>query len=80
MRKFAIIIEKYPDGGFGAYAPDLPGCIGMGATKEETLHNWQKQFNFILMDYWKRDYPCRNQMPRPKIWCLSRLICASAPN
>jgi predicted RNase H-like HicB family nuclease len=33
MIKYAIVIEKAADGGFGAYAPDLPGCIGMGATK-----------------------------------------------
>lgn len=53
MRKFAIIIEKNPDGGFGAYVPDLPGCIGMGATKERKRHGkiWQRQFNSILMDY-----------------------------
>ena len=33
MYKFAVIIEKTPDGGYGAYAPDLPGCVGMGATR-----------------------------------------------
>lgn len=48
MRKFAIIIEKAPDGGFGAYAPDLPGCIGMGATKEETLQNMAEAIQFHM--------------------------------
>jgi predicted RNase H-like HicB family nuclease len=48
MRKFAIIIEKAPDGGFGAYAPDLPGCIGMGATKEETLQNMAEAIQFHI--------------------------------
>lgn len=48
MRKFAIIIEKAPDGGFGAYAPDLPGCIGMGATREETLQNMAEAIQFHI--------------------------------
>ena len=31
--KFAIIIEKGPTN-YGAYAPDIPGCIGLGPTPE----------------------------------------------
>ena len=46
--KIAIIIEKAPDGGFGAYAPDLPGCIGMGATREETLQNMAEAIQFHI--------------------------------
>ena len=29
--RFAIIIEK-GETNYGAYAPDIPGCIGLGAT------------------------------------------------
>lgn len=25
------------DGGFGAWSPDLPGCVALGDTEEETL-------------------------------------------
>ena len=32
--KFTIIIEKGPTN-YGAYAPDIPGCIGLGATVDE---------------------------------------------
>lgn len=39
MIRFAIIIEKANDGGYCTYVPDLPGCVGMGATKEETMQN-----------------------------------------
>jgi len=39
MIRYTVIIEKAPDGGYGAYVPDLPGCVGMGATKEEVLEN-----------------------------------------
>ena len=32
--KYAVVIEK-GDNGYGAYVPDLPGCIASGDTKEE---------------------------------------------
>ncbi len=32
--KYAVVIEK-GNNGFGAYVPDLPGCIAAGDTKEE---------------------------------------------
>lgn len=33
MRKFLIIIEK-SETGFGAYSPDIPGCVAVGDTHE----------------------------------------------
>ena len=33
--RYAIVIEKSADG-FGSYVPDLPGCVAMGETVEET--------------------------------------------
>ena len=33
--RYAVVIEK-SDTGFGAYAPDLPGCVAVGETIEET--------------------------------------------
>jgi predicted RNase H-like HicB family nuclease len=35
MSKYAVIFEK-SENGYGAYAPDLPGCIAVGDTIEET--------------------------------------------
>lgn len=35
MSEYVVVIEK-GDNGFGAYAPDLPGCVAVGATLEET--------------------------------------------
>jgi predicted RNase H-like HicB family nuclease len=32
--KYAVIIEK-ADAGFGAYIPDLPGCVPLGQTRTE---------------------------------------------
>jgi predicted RNase H-like HicB family nuclease len=35
-REYAIVIEKSRNG-YGAYAPDLPGCAAVGRTKRETV-------------------------------------------
>jgi predicted RNase H-like HicB family nuclease len=32
--KYAVVIEKSQNG-FGAYVPDLPGCVAVGDTVEE---------------------------------------------
>lgn len=34
--RYVVILERGEDG-FGAYVPDLPGCIAVGETKEEAL-------------------------------------------
>lgn len=34
MKKHAVVIEHGPTS-FGAYVPDLPGCIAVGKTKAE---------------------------------------------
>ena len=35
MREYTVIYEQAPDGGWGAYAPDLPGLGVVGDTREE---------------------------------------------
>lgn len=32
--KYAVVIERGPSG-FGAYVPDLPGCVAAAATLDE---------------------------------------------
>ncbi|HEY5382323.1 MAG TPA: type II toxin-antitoxin system HicB family antitoxin [Acidobacteriaceae bacterium] len=34
-RKYLVIFEQGKDGGWGAYAPDLPGLGVVGETREE---------------------------------------------
>jgi predicted RNase H-like HicB family nuclease len=34
---YAIIIERADDGGYGAWCPDLPGCVALGDTDAETI-------------------------------------------
>jgi predicted RNase H-like HicB family nuclease len=33
--RYAVVLEKSSDG-YGAYVPDLPGCVALGDTVEET--------------------------------------------
>lgn len=47
MRKFLIVIEKSKDG-FGAYSPDLPGCVALGATREEVEEKMYEAINFHI--------------------------------
>lgn len=35
MKRYAIVIEKAASN-YGAYVPDLPGCVATGKTVEET--------------------------------------------
>ena len=41
IRRFAIVIEKGTTN-YGAYVPDLPGCVATGSTVEETEHLLQE--------------------------------------
>jgi predicted RNase H-like HicB family nuclease len=34
MKRYAIVVENAGPN-FGAYVPDLPGCVATGSTKEE---------------------------------------------
>ena len=35
MKQYPVLIEK-TETGYGAWAPDLPGCVAAGSTLEET--------------------------------------------
>ena len=34
--RYLVVVEKGPTS-YGAYVPDLPGCIAIGETREEAL-------------------------------------------
>lgn len=40
MYRFLVVIEN-EDGHYGAYAPDLPGCVAVGDTLEEVQRNME---------------------------------------
>lgn len=45
--RYAVIIEK-GDKGFGAYVPDLPGCVAAGATRSEVVKLIQEAIEFHI--------------------------------
>ena len=45
--KYAVVIEK-GDTSFGAYVPDLPGCVAVGETREEAMTLIREAIEFHL--------------------------------
>lgn len=45
--RYAIVIEK-GEGNYSAYVPDLPGCVAVGDTVEETERELQGAIEFHL--------------------------------
>ena len=37
MTSYAVVIERAGDGGYGAWCPDLPGCVALAETEEAVL-------------------------------------------
>lgn len=35
MSEYVVVFERAEEGGWGAYLPDLPGVVALGATREE---------------------------------------------
>lgn len=45
--QYLVVVEQ-GDTGFGAYVPDLPGCIAAGDTREEVLNLIQEAIEFHI--------------------------------
>lgn len=45
--RFPIVIEKAGEN-YSAYSPDLPGCIAVGDTIEETQRNMEEAMRFHI--------------------------------
>ena len=45
--KYAIVIEK-GESSWGAYVPDLPGCVAVGETREEAVQLIREAIEFHL--------------------------------
>jgi len=35
MTRYLVVYEQGEDGGWGAYSPDLEGCVAVGKSREE---------------------------------------------
>jgi predicted RNase H-like HicB family nuclease len=45
--RYLVVVEKGPTS-FGAYVPDLPGCIAVGETREDVLKSIHEAIEFHL--------------------------------
>ena len=45
--KYLVVIET-ADSGFGAYVPDLPGCVAVGETRDDVMRLIQEAIEFHI--------------------------------
>ena len=45
---YLIVAERADDGGYGAWAPDLPGCVALGDTIEDAERQMREVIAFHL--------------------------------
>ena len=57
MSTYAIIIERADDGGYGAWGPDVPGCVALGDTEAEALSEMKEAIRLHLQVMRERDEP-----------------------
>jgi predicted RNase H-like HicB family nuclease len=58
--KYLVVIEKGP-ASFGAYVPDLPGCVAVAKTRGEVNRLIRQAIQLHVADMRNRGYP----IPKP---------------
>ncbi len=48
MTSYAVVIERADDGGYGAWCPDLPGCVALADTYEDCVVEMREAVAFHL--------------------------------
>jgi len=59
MYRFLVIIEK-GDTSYGAYSPDLPGCVAVGRTREEVEKNMREAIAMHIQGMLEDNEPIPN--------------------
>ena len=54
--RYAVIVEEGATG-FGAYVPDLPGCVAVAETRDEVLRLIEEAIEFHLDSLRQDDQP-----------------------
>jgi predicted RNase H-like HicB family nuclease len=47
--RYMVVLEQAPTS-YGAYVPDLPGCVAVGESQQESLQLIQEAIQFHLED------------------------------
>lgn len=58
--RYMVIVEK-GESSYGAFVPDLPGCIAVGETEQEVIELIQEAIQFHLEDLQAEGQP----IPQP---------------
>lgn len=61
MSEYVVIYEQSEDGGWGAYIPDLPGVVALGATRDAVAERIREALNAYVDDVQERG----GSMPPP---------------
>jgi predicted RNase H-like HicB family nuclease len=54
MKEYLVIYEQSEDGGWGAYMPDLPGVVALGATRSEVAERIKEALSAYSEDLRER--------------------------
>jgi predicted RNase H-like HicB family nuclease len=54
MSEYVVIYEQAEDGGWGAYLPDLPGVVALGATRTEVAERIKEALSAYAEDLHER--------------------------
>ena len=54
--RYLVVVEKGSES-YGAYVPDLPGCVSVGETEEEALSLMREAIELHLQDLRRRGEP-----------------------
>ena len=54
MSEYVVIYEQAEDGGWGAYIPDLPGVVALGASRAEVADRVQEALTAYADDLRER--------------------------
>jgi len=61
MSEYVVIFERAEDGGWGAYVPDLPGVVALGASRQEVAQGIQEALDAYAGEMRELDRP----LPEP---------------
>lgn len=63
MKRYAVVFERAPRG-FGAFVPDLPGCVATGHTREVIERRIREAIELHLAGMQAAHLP----IPEPSAW------------
>ena len=69
--EYAIVIEQTPRN-FSAYAPDLPGCVATGATRDDAVREMRTAIAFHIESLQDHNEP----VPAPR--CTTAVVDVAA--